>query len=120
MKWGGVAIALFLVFHLMQFTWGVRAVLPEFDRSTPYANMIAGFQSWPTVIIYMLALFAVGMHLYHGTWSVFQTVGWNNYRTTRPLGLIALAVALVVSVGFALVPLAVIFGILTPTSAPLM
>jgi succinate dehydrogenase / fumarate reductase, cytochrome b subunit len=120
MKWGGLAIGFFVLFHLMQFTWGVRATLPSFDRATPYANMITAFQFWPNVVLYLIALVAVGMHLYHGTWSMFQTLGWNSFRTTRALGLVALAVALIVAVGFALVPVAVVLGILTPTSAPFM
>ncbi len=120
MRWGGLAIAIFVVYHLMQFTWGVRAVLPGFDRATPYANMVSGFMNPINVVVYLVGLFAVGMHLYHGAWSMFQTLGWNNFRTTRPLHYIALALALVVAVGFALVPLAVLFGILTLDSAPLM
>lgn len=120
MKWGGLAIAIFILFHLMQFTWGVTAVLPEFDRATPYANMVTAFQFWPNVVLYLLALVALGMHLYHGAWSMFQTLGWNSFRSTGPLNLLALAIALIVSVGFALVPLAVVFGIITPTSAPFM
>lgn len=120
MKWGGLAIAFFILFHLMQFTWGVRAVLPAFDRATPYANMISGFQNPVNVVLYLIALVALGMHLFHGAWSMFQTLGWNNARTTRPLNYLALALAIVVAGGFALVPLSVLFGVLTQTSAPLM
>lgn len=120
MKWGGIAIAIFLFYHLMMFTWGVKAVLPEFDRATPYNNMIAGFSNPVIVILYLLALVAVGMHLYHGAWSMFQTIGWNSFRSNRGLHILAWAVALVIGIGFALVPLAVTLGIITFDSAPFM
>ncbi len=113
MKWGGLAIAFFILFHLMQFTWGVRAVLPEFDRESAYHNLIAGFSNPINTVLYLVALVALGMHLYHGSWSMFQTLGWNNANTTRPLSWLALAIALVIAIGFSLVPLAITFGVLT-------
>ncbi len=113
MRYGGVAILLFILFHLAQFTWGVRAVLPSFDRENPYANMVAGFQFLPTVLFYLVALVALGLHLYHGAWSVFQTLGLNNRNTTKWLHYAAIALAVVVAGGFAVVPLAVTFGIIS-------
>lgn len=113
MKWGGLAIAFFVLFHLMQFTWGVKAVLPTFVRGEAYQNMVAGFSNPVTTILYLIALVALGMHLYHGSWSMFQTLGWNNSHTTRPLSWLALAIALVIALGFAMVPLAVTFGYLS-------
>lgn len=120
MRWGGVAIFIFLLYHLMMFTWGVKATLPEFDRATPYQNMVAGFQNPLNVVIYLAALVAVGLHLYHGAWSVFQTLGWNNFRSTRGLEIFAWVIALVITIGFAAVPIAVSLGIITLTSAPFM
>ncbi len=113
MKWGGLAIAFFIVFHLMQFTWGVKAVLPAFVRGDAYENMVAGFSNPVNTVLYLVALVALGLHLYHGSWSMFQTLGWNNAHTTRPLSWLALAIALVVGIGFALVPLAVTFGFMS-------
>lgn len=112
MRWGGVAIALFLLYHLMQYTWGVRAVLPGFNRENAFANMVAGFQNPLNVVIYMVALVALGMHLYHGFWSMFQTLGLNNRNTTRPLHYLSIALALLIAVGFAVVPLSVAFGLI--------
>ena len=110
MKWGGLAIAFFVLFHLMQFTWGVKAVLPTFVRGNAYENMVAGFSNPINTLLYLVALFALAMHLYHGSWSMFQTLGWNNAQTTRTLSWLALAIALVITIGFSLVPLAVTFG----------
>ncbi|MGL4647806.1 MAG: succinate dehydrogenase cytochrome b subunit, partial [Caldilineaceae bacterium] len=112
MRFGGIAILLFIIYHLMQFTWGVSAVLPSFDRENPYANMIAGFSFWPNVVFYLIALAFLGLHLFHGFWSMFQTLGLNNRSTTRPLHVAAIALAVIVAGGFALVPLAVTFGLL--------
>ncbi len=112
MRWGGVTIALFLVYHLMHYTWGVRAILPEFDRANPYGNMVAGFSNPGNVIFYLVALFALGMHLYHGFWSMFHTLGLNNRNTTRPLHLLSIALAILIAGGFAVVPLSVAFGLI--------
>lgn len=113
MRYGGVAIALFVIYHLMQFTWGVKATLPTFERGAAYENMVAGFMNPVNVIIYLAALVFLGLHLYHGAWSMFQTLGLNNRDTRRWIHGFALVLAIVVAGGFALVPLAVTFGILT-------
>jgi succinate dehydrogenase / fumarate reductase cytochrome b subunit len=113
MRYGGIAIALFLLFHLAQFTWGVEAVLPSYQEGMPYENMIAGFSSLPVTLLYLVALVFVGLHLYHGTWSMFQTLGLNNSRSTTGLHWFALALAVIIAGGFALVPLAVTFGYLS-------
>lgn len=113
MRWGGIAIILFILYHLAQFTWGVRAVLPGFDREDPFANMVAGFQNPLNVVFYLVALVALGMHLFHGFWSVFQTMGLNNNNTNRPLHYLSVALAVVIAGGFATVPLAVAFGFIS-------
>lgn len=111
MRWGGVLIILFVLFHLAQLTWGVPALSPTFTRSDPYANVINAFSFWPTVVLYLVALVALGFHLFHGTWSMFQTLGWNNRDYDGLIRGLAWAVAIVVPVGFALVPIAVQLGI---------
>lgn len=112
-RYGGLAILLFILYHLMHFTWGVPGVHSDFRPGHPYHNLVVGFQSWPVVIVYLLALVALGLHLYHGTWSMFQTLGLNNRTYSRLLRLVALGLALVVSLGFAIVPLAVLFGMVS-------
>ncbi len=109
-RYGGVVIFLFVLFHLMHLTWGVSGVNSAFVPGDPYQNVISGFQSIPTVIVYLLALVALGLHLYHGTWSMFQTLGFNNRNYDRPVRWLSLALALIVPIGFATVPLAVVFG----------
>ncbi|HET7399820.1 MAG TPA: succinate dehydrogenase cytochrome b subunit [Intrasporangium sp.] len=116
MRWGGVAILLFLVWHLIQFT----IVKVNVNGSVPAARIgesagalvVASFQVWWMVLIYLLALVALGMHLYHGVYSAAQTLGWTNTGSARATAkTTGLAVALVTAVGFAVPPLAILFGI---------
>lgn len=112
MRYGGVLILLFVVFHLMQLTWGVPGVSRDFILGDPYHNVIRTFQSWPVVVVYLLALVALGFHLFHGTWSMFQTLGLNNDDWDGAIRGLAWIIAIVVPVGFAVVPIAVQFGLL--------
>jgi succinate dehydrogenase / fumarate reductase cytochrome b subunit len=108
MRWGGLVIFLFLVFHLMDFTWGVH---PDYVRGDVYDNLVSGFTRVPVVIVYLFAMVALGMHLYHGTWSTFQTLGVNRARWDRSIRALALGLGLVIPIGYSIVPLAVLFRI---------
>lgn len=110
MRWGGVALLLFIVFHLLQFTTNTIRVNGDYDN--PYQRLVAGFGVWWVVLIYLLALVALAMHLRHGVWSASQTLGWTNSARSRRLANQAgITIAAVVSIGFALVPLFVLFGV---------
>lgn len=111
MMWGGIAIFLFVIFHLMHFTWGNAN--PDFIPGDAYHNVVVGFQAWPIVVVYLVALSAVGLHLYHGVWSWFQTMGVANPRINRYRRPVALLVALVICLGFAAVPIAVLTGLVS-------
>jgi succinate dehydrogenase / fumarate reductase cytochrome b subunit len=115
MIYGGIAILLFVIYHLLHFTVGVAGIHPNFDPNDPYQNVIIGFQSgfYIPVVIYMIALLSLAFHLYHGTWSMFQTVGLNNKTYDGMLRGLAWFVAIVIPLGFATVPLGVMFGLLT-------
>lgn len=112
MRWGGAVIALFILFHLADLTWGVEALSPDFDRHTPYLNVISSFQSPIVVIAYLIALVALGFHLYHGIWSLMQTLGFLNRKYDKLVRVCGLLLALLITVGFAVVPLSVMFGVL--------
>ena len=107
MRWGGVAILLFVVFHLMDLSWGVH---PDFQRGDVYGNLVGGFTRLPVTAVYLLAMAALGMHIYHGTWSVTQTLGVNRARWDAVTRRFATTVAVVVAGGYSLVPLAILFG----------
>lgn len=110
MRYGGVVILLFVLFHLAHLTWGISPVHPDYIRGDAYHNLIVGFRSLPVVILYLIALAALGFHLFHGTWSMFQTMGFNNSDWDGLFRALAWVVAILVPVGFALVPLAIQFG----------
>lgn len=112
MRWGGIALLLFLVWHLLQFTVLKINVGSLTAGDSAGKLVISSFQVWWVVVIYLLALVALGMHLWHGVWSAAQTLGWTSStkarRTAKATGLV---IALVTAVGFALPPLAILFGI---------
>lgn len=115
MRWGGVVIFAFVVFHLLDLTWG--STHPGFVKGSVYHNVVSGFQRWPVSAAYILAMIPLALHMYHGLWSGFQTLGANNpgYSTwRRPL---ALAIALAIFVGNVSIPIAVLTGVLEDVSA---
>jgi succinate dehydrogenase / fumarate reductase, cytochrome b subunit len=107
-RWGGVLLLLFVVLHLLHLTTGT--LHPGFRPGDVYANVVTGFRVWPVAVAYIVAMGALGLHLYHGAWSSLRTLGLAR-PTPHPLHRsVATVVAVVVSVGFALVPLAVLLG----------
>jgi len=105
MRWTGVIILLFLVFHLMDLTWGNAN--PDFLRGDPYNNLIYSFQRVPVAIVYILAMIALAFHLYHGAWSMFQSMGINNPRYNALRRRFAQAFAAVILIGNCSFPIAV-------------
>ena len=78
MRWTGVIVALFVVFHLLDLTWG--SANPNFVRGDPYDNLFNSFERVPVAIVYIVAMLALGFHIFHGAWSMFQSLGLNNPR----------------------------------------
>ncbi len=116
MRWGGVALLVFIVWHLLHFTILKPAINSSVSaaeiQASPYAMVVASFQLWWMVLIYILAVLALGMHLSHGIFSAQQTLGWTQsrgaYLRAKSIGhgLTALIV-----VGFILPPLAILLGL---------
>ena len=109
-RWGGVLLLVFIVLHLLHFTLGT--IHPAFDAKDVYGNLIAGFDIWWVAVLYVVAMVGLGLHLYHGTWSSIRTLG-----LTRPAGhpfrrRAAAVLAWVLYLGFSIVPIAVIAGII--------
>jgi succinate dehydrogenase / fumarate reductase cytochrome b subunit len=112
MRWGGTAILLFVLFHLLHLT--THTINPGGNPDSPYRRMVNSFEpeNWWVTIIYLLAMVALAMHLRHGTWSAAQTLGLTNTPAARARwNLLGYSLALVVAGGFALVPLSILFGI---------
>jgi succinate dehydrogenase / fumarate reductase cytochrome b subunit len=109
-RWGGALLLVFIVFHLLHFTTGT--LHPDFVKGDVYGNLVVGFRVWPVALFYVLAMVALGLHLYHGTWSALRTLGVAR-PSGRPLHRRAATVlAIVVAGGFAIIPLAVMLGLL--------
>ena len=101
--------AAFIVYHLMHFTFG--NVHPDFVEGDVYHNMVAGFRVWPASLFYIVAMVLLGFHLRHGVWSMLHTLGLSHPRYRALARQAALAIALVVSLGFIACPVAVLLGL---------
>jgi succinate dehydrogenase / fumarate reductase cytochrome b subunit len=113
MIWTGTIVLLFLVFHLADLTWGTEpAATGEFVRGAVYDNMVATFSRWPVSLFYIVANLALGVHIFHGVWSMFQSVGVNNPRFNRWRRHLASGFTIVVIGGNLTFPLAVLTGII--------
>lgn len=109
MRWGGVIILLFVIYHLLHFTTGT--VHPDFVEGGVRHNMIAGFGVWWVSLFYIVAQVALGFHLYHGVWSLFQSLGWNHPRFNHWRSGFAHAFAWIITVGNISFPVAVLTGL---------
>ena len=111
LRWGGVVILAFIVYHLLHLTANV--ITPGGASDSPYERVVNGFQIWWVVAAYTVALLAVGFHLWHGIWSALTTLGGNrsaNRIDSRLTG-IAVVVTLVIVLGFLLPPWAILLGL---------
>jgi succinate dehydrogenase / fumarate reductase cytochrome b subunit len=81
MRWSGIIVLLFLAWHLADLTAG--SVNPQYVRGDPYNNLVDSFERVPVAILYIVANVALGFHIFHGAWSLFQSLGLNNPRFNR-------------------------------------
>ncbi len=111
MRWTGIIVLLFLVYHLLDLTFGPAN--PNFQHGLPYENTIASFQRPLVAIFYIVANLALGVHLYHGAWSLFQSLGWNRRRFNPWRRYFATGFAAIIVAGNVSFPLAVMTGVLS-------
>lgn len=110
MRWGGVIILLFVIYHLLHFTAGAVGFAPgQFQPASVYRNVVLGFSVWYVSAFYILAQLALGLHMYHGVWSLFQTLGLGA-RTNGVYRGLAAVLSVVVVVGNVSIPVAVLAG----------
>ncbi|WP_194948627.1 succinate dehydrogenase cytochrome b subunit [Actinomyces trachealis] len=110
MRWGGTLLLLFIVVHILQFTTLTFTPGGEYVHGRAYSNMYWGLQLWWVYLIYVLALVALCLHLWHGVWSALQTLGATRKNTVPGIRIIAFLVAFGVFAAFIVVPTAILFG----------
>ena len=118
MKWGGVLLLIFIILHILHFTtgqldpgrWNGRVDIA--GHRDVYGNLIASFRIWWVSAFYIVAMIFLGLHLYHGAWSSVRTLGFATPGPTPLQRRVALTVAVIVWIGFTLVPLGVIAGLI--------
>ncbi|MEG3633580.1 succinate dehydrogenase cytochrome b subunit [Micromonospora palythoicola] len=113
MRWGGVIILLFVVYHILDLTTGT--LNPVGDPSRPYANVVADFapQRWYVTAFYTLAIVALGFHLRHGVFSALRSLGQQTPRGEQRARVVALVFAVVLCAGYLVVPFAVLTGLVS-------
>ena len=111
-RWGGAYLLVWLIFHILHFT--ARVVFRDYSETDVYGNVVKGFSHPAIVAAYVVAMFFLALHLYHGAWSSVRTLGLSRPRPRPTSRNIATVVAALVSLGFVAVPLAVLFGLVKP------
>lgn len=111
MRWGGVLLLVFIVLHILHFTTGTIRPAGSFSVTDVYANVVSSFSIWWVTVFYIVSMFALGFHLYHGVWSSVRSLGFAQPSSNPLHRRFALVVAVIVWLGFTIVPLAVLTGL---------
>jgi succinate dehydrogenase / fumarate reductase cytochrome b subunit len=112
MRWGGLTILLFLIWHLINFTIG-KVNVTGGATNDPYNLLVDSFDTWWLTVLYLIAMVALGLHLHHGTFSACQTLGFTSTLASRTRArVLGWIVAIVIAGGFSLVPLFTLFGVI--------
>jgi succinate dehydrogenase / fumarate reductase cytochrome b subunit len=114
MLWSGPIILAFVIFHLLHLTFGTVHPGGPFDEHNVFNNVVTGFQVWPVSLFYIIAMIMLCYHLYHGLWSMFQSLGFSHPVYTPWLQLLAKVVAILIAVGNISIPVAILAGFIKP------
>jgi succinate dehydrogenase / fumarate reductase, cytochrome b subunit len=119
MRYGGVLILLFLIYHIAHFTCGVTERIDgvPFDPDNAYNNLVFSFRKPALAGFYIVCMCALGMHLYHGIWSLTQSLGLDHPKYNRLRQLFAMGASALIVIGFIVVPVSVQTGVLQPVSS---
>jgi succinate dehydrogenase / fumarate reductase cytochrome b subunit len=110
MIYTGTIVLAFILFHLADLTWGLAN--PDYVRGAITNNLVASLSRIPVAIFYLVAVLALGMHIFHGTWSLFQTMGWSSKRFNPWRRYLAIGLAVVVTSINLTYPLGTMFGVI--------
>jgi succinate dehydrogenase / fumarate reductase cytochrome b subunit len=115
MRYGGLVLLSFIIYHVLHLTVGMTGHLGyEFVQGDVYNNLVLGFQRPLVVAFYLVAQVALGMHLYHGIWSLTQTMGADHPKYNGLRQSVAAGLTVIIVLGFISVPISVLTGILQP------
>jgi succinate dehydrogenase / fumarate reductase cytochrome b subunit len=116
MRWGGLTLLLFIIWHLLNFTIG-KVNISGGPTNDPYDLLVDTFDIWWMTLIYLVAMAMLGAHLHHGIWSSMQTLGFTNSLRQRNLAKrVGFVLAVIIAGAFSLVPIFVLAGVITKTS----
>ena len=111
MRWTGALIALFIAYHLLHLTIGT--VHPDFVEADVYHNVITGFRVWYVSVVYIAAMLMLALHLYHGVWSMCESLGFNYPKYNHLIRALATILTVIVVLGFIAIPAAVLLGFIS-------
>ncbi len=109
MRWGGVLLLVFIVFHLLQLTLGV--VHPRFTHLDPYNNVAIALSNPLMVAFYVLAMAALALHVHHGIWAALRTIGASRSSAEPLKRALSVIIAVIIAAGFMIIPLATLAGV---------
>jgi succinate dehydrogenase / fumarate reductase cytochrome b subunit len=109
-RWSGGLILLFVALHLMHFTTGTIQPV-RFSTYDVYANIVGGFRIWWVSAFYIVSMIALGLHIYHGAWGSFRTLGASRPKPNPLHRSVATIVAVFVWLGFTMIPVGVFLGL---------
>lgn len=112
MRWGGALLLIFIIVHILHFTTGTIRPTGFFSPTDVYGNVIGSFRIWWVSLFYIIAMIALGAHIYHGAWSSVRTIGIAQPSPNPLHRRVALALALLLWLGFTAVPAGVLLGLI--------
>ena len=112
MYWSGPILLAFIIYHLLHLTAGYLRPGGSFEEGDVYGNMVAGFGVWYVSAWYIFAMILLGLHIRHGAWSMFQSLGMNHPRHTPVLKKAAAVLAFVIVAGYISIPLSILLGLI--------
>ncbi len=114
MMWSGPIVLAFVIYHLLNFTFGSVHPGGPFVHGAVYNNVVLSFQVWPVSAFYIIAMIMLCYHLYHGLWSMFQSLGFSHPVYTPWIQLMAKVFAILIALGNISIPVAVLAGYIKP------
>jgi len=111
MYWSGPILLAFIIYHLLHLTAGVVQPGGRFIEGDVYHNLVVGFQVWYVSAWYIFSMVLLGLHIRHGAWSMFQSVGLNHPRHTPILKRAALVIAIIIVAGYISIPISIMLGL---------